>query len=214
VLQSYAEFVGARSWKLALSLYPADDRPERHTVIGLPLLRPQLFELPRTRGDYYLAYILNHGCHDEIRAWHRRHPGVVLHCFYDRPGAPEQELAAPGLTFHRLDGDRFLHYMAACRAVICTAGFESVSEAAWLDKPMLLIPVEHHAEQRWNARDARQAGLAITTARFDLDHLSSLPSRVENDRFRRWVARAEESLRRVIDLALSQRALPARAESA
>jgi uncharacterized protein (TIGR00661 family) len=203
-MRLYADLVGYRSWKLALSLYPADDRPERRVVIGPPLLRRELFAMRPVRGDYFLVYILNYGYHDEIRAWQHAHPDVALHCFYDRPGAPEEEQAGPNLTFHRLSGDKFLRYMAGCRAVVCTAGFESVSEAAWLDKPMLLIPVENHSEQQWNARDARQAGLALTTAHFDLDHLRCLPSRSENAWFRNWVARAESTLERVISAARAE----------
>jgi hypothetical protein len=44
--------------------------------------------------------------------------------------------------------------MAECRHVVCTAGFESVSEAAWLGKPLFLVPVENHVEQQVNALDA------------------------------------------------------------
>jgi len=45
------------------------------------------------------------------------------------------------LTFHRLDGEKFLRMMGECKYVACTAGFESVSEAAWLGKPLFLVPV-------------------------------------------------------------------------
>jgi uncharacterized protein (TIGR00661 family) len=203
VLQLYGDIVAGRSWKLALSLYPAHDLPDRRIMVSPPLLRRQIFDMRSTEGDFYLVYLLNHGYHEEIRRWHVRNPGTRLRCFYDRPGAPVVERVDANLTFHRLDGERFLQYMAQCRALVSTAGFESVSEAAWFGKPMLLVPVEGHAEQRWNARDAQQAGLACTTSRFDLDLLASVPRRVENGWFRDWVARAEATLGKVIDLALN-----------
>jgi uncharacterized protein (TIGR00661 family) len=197
-LRLFSDLVGCRSWKLALSLYPAPDRPGHQMLVGPPLLRSELFGLQPTTGDYYLFYLVNHGYHEEIRAWQRANPYTVIHCFYDRPGAPEVETAGPNLTFHRLDGGKFLRLMAGCRAVATTAGFESIGEAAWLGKPVYLVPVEHHAEQEWNARDAAQAGLGVTDKRFNLDRLSSLPTGYDYGGFREWVGSAQHSLERVI----------------
>ena len=42
--------------------------------------------------------------------------------------------------------------MGRCRGVVCTAGFESVSEAMWLGKPVCMAPTPGHYEQRCNAR--------------------------------------------------------------
>ncbi|HEV8196024.1 MAG TPA: glycosyltransferase family protein [Gemmatimonadales bacterium] len=201
-LRIFSELTGWGSWKLALSLYPAADRPEHRTQVGPPLLRRELFALTPTQGAYYLVYLVNHGYHEEIRTWQRAHPNVALHCFYDRPGAPEVEEAAPNLTFHRLDGRKFLQCMAGCRALASTAGFESIGEAAWLGKPMYLVPVEHHAEQQWNARDATQAGLAITDRKFDFDRLESIRERPDPSRFREWVLTAEGALERAMQAAL------------
>ncbi|MFN0180308.1 MAG: glycosyltransferase family protein [Gemmatimonadales bacterium] len=202
-LQLFATMVGCRSWKLALSFYPAADLPRHRTLIGPPILRRELFDLEPTEGGYFLVYLVNHGYHEEIRAWHRANPGTTLHCFYDRPGAPEVEDVGGGLTFHSLDGEKFLRLMAGCRAVVSTAGFESISEAAWLGKPVYLVPVEHHAEQQWNARDAVQAGLGISDRRFDLDRLARIRDRPDTGWFREWVASAPAAIERVLDRALS-----------
>ena len=123
-----------------------------------------------------LVYLVNHGYSEEIRAWHRAHPEVALHCFYDRPGAPPEEVVDGSLTFHRLDGEKFLRMMAGCRAVVSTAGFESVCEAAWLGKPVLVVP---GPEPR--RADAECAGCgpgrvrASPTSTFRLDRLRGTP---------------------------------------
>ena len=119
--------------------------------------------------------------------------------------APAVEQVADNLTFHRLSDVEFLRLMASSRGVVTTAGFESVSEAAWLDKSLLVIPVAHHAEQKWNARDAAQAGLARASDSFDLDLLSSLPASRDNAWFREWVACGEEKFSALIDVALGRR---------
>ncbi|MGE0552389.1 MAG: glycosyltransferase family protein [Gemmatimonadales bacterium] len=206
-LKWFVGLVGYGSWKLALSLAPDEDLEAQRLVVAPPLLREMLFEqVPRDDG-YYLVYLLNHGYADDIREWQSRHPDVSLQCFYDRPGAPEEERVAPGLTFHRLDGEKFLRLMAGCRAVVCTAGFESVSEALWLGKPLFLVPVEHHVEQALNAVEAERLGLGIADRSFALDRLTELPAEVQSEPFRRWVATAEACLDRVIGLALAEHRL-------
>jgi len=128
-------------------------------VVCPPPLRRQLFQLDSTPGDYVLVYLLNHGYATAIRRWHTLHPHIAVHCFYDRPRAPVEELVAPNHTFHALHGEKFLRMMANAHGVVCTAGFESACEAAYLGKPLLLIPVENHVEQYLNACDAERAGL-------------------------------------------------------
>jgi uncharacterized protein (TIGR00661 family) len=125
-----------------------------------------------------------------------------LHCFYDKPGAPAELEHSPALTFHRLDGEKFLQMMAECRNVVCTAGFESVSEAAWLGKPLFLVPVENHVEQQVNALDAQQFGLGVTEKQFNLDRLAELPERLPVEKFRHWISTAPEKLFAAINLAV------------
>jgi uncharacterized protein (TIGR00661 family) len=214
-LRLFARLVGCRSWKLALSLAEAADRVERRLVVAPPLLRPEVFSLIPTRGDYYLVYLVNHGYSEDIHRWHRRHPDTVIHCFSDRPGAPDEEATAANLTFHRLNGDKFLRMMAGCRAVVCTAGFESVAEAAWLGKPVFLVPVEGHVEQAANAGEAARLGLGLAGGSFDLDRLGELPPDAPAAPFRAWVARAEEHLERVLALAVpARRSVPGPAAAA
>jgi uncharacterized protein (TIGR00661 family) len=189
IMRGYLQVVGARSARLALSFYPAPPLPERRLTVCPPLLRAQLFEQEVTRGNYLLVYLLNHGYAEAIRKWHERHPHVPIHCFYDKPGAPDEEQATPNLCFHRLNGEKFLRLMAGCRAVVTTAGFETVCEAAWLRKPLLMVPVENHVEQYLNACDAEQAGLGMRDRTFQLSRLLAPDCPVAPAGFREWVAR-------------------------
>jgi len=203
-MKIYTRLLGACATKLALSLYAAPDLPEKRIVVGPPILRKQLFQLEsRPDGDFVLVYLLNHGYADQIIAWSKKNPQTKLHCFYDKPGAPAEFEQSPSLTFHRLDGEKFLHMMAACRHVVCTAGFESVSEAAWLGKPLFLVPVENHVEQQVNALDAQQSGLGLAEKSFNLDRLTELPDRLPVEKFRAWVASAPEKLFAAIELAVN-----------
>jgi uncharacterized protein (TIGR00661 family) len=203
-MKIYTALLGARATKLALSLYAAPDLPEKRIIVGPPILRKQLFQLASNpNGDFVLVYLLNHGYADQIIAWNEKNPQTKLHCFYDKPDAPAEFQHSPSLTFHRLDGEKFLRMMAECRQVVCTAGFESVSEAAWLGKPLFLVPVENHVEQQVNALDAEQFGIGLAETSFNLDRLAELPDCLPTEKFRVWVDCAAEKLLAAIRLAVT-----------
>ncbi|MBC8095604.1 MAG: glycosyltransferase, partial [Akkermansiaceae bacterium] len=199
----YVRLVGAGSTKLALSFYEAADLPRQNITVSPPILRRQLFELePNPNGQFVLAYLLNHGYAGQIIEWHRQNPKTVLHCFYDQPDAPPEFRHDETLTFHRLDGEKFLRMMADCKYVACTAGFESLSEAAYLGKPMFLMPVENHVEQQINALDAARIGFGVRDRSFNLDRLAELPEKLSNEKYRAWVSRADSIFLRTLERAV------------
>ena len=202
-MKIYTWLLGARATKLALSLYEVPDLPAKGIVVGPPILRKQLFNLqPNPAGCFTLVYLLNHGYAEQISRWSDAHPQTRLHCFYDKPGAPAEFQHSPALTFHALDGEKFLRMMADCRNVVCTAGFESVSEAAWLGKPLFLVPVENHIEQQVNAIDAQQFGIALAGTSFNLDRLAELPDHLPTEKFRAWMDCAPKKFFEAVELAV------------
>jgi uncharacterized protein (TIGR00661 family) len=201
----YVRLVGAASTRIALSLYEAPSLPEKKLTVAPPILRRQLFDLhPNPGGNFVLVYLLNHGYAEQIIAWHIKNPRTALHCFYDKPGAPREWRCDDTLTFHRLDGEKFLRMMAECKYVACTAGFESLAEAAWLGKPLFLVPVENHIEQQINALDATRCGLGVADTSFNLDRLSELPARLDNARYRSWLNGAEAIFLRTLEQAVAK----------
>lgn len=190
--------------RLALSLYPGAPAPTKRLDVVPPLLREAVFDLPLgMQQDFVLVYLLNSGYAEELIAWHRRRPEVPLHCFWDRPGAAPVERRDATLTFHQIDDVRFLERMARCRGLACTAGFESVAEAMYLGKPVHVVPVEGHYEQRCNARDAERVVAGARAATFDLDRLMALPPRSDaaTAAYRAWLATAETRILGAIEAA-------------
>ena len=83
-----------------------------------------------------------------------------------------------------------VRYMAGARAYATTAGFESVCEAMYLGKPVLMVPT--HIEQACNAFDAVHAGAGVIADRFDLDALLQLSQTHQPDlAFSHWVKQAD-----------------------
>ncbi|HWD91212.1 MAG TPA: glycosyltransferase family protein [Verrucomicrobiae bacterium] len=214
-MKFYIGVTGARSSRMALSFYQAADLPERKFFVSPPILRRQLFELhPDFSGGHLLIYLLNHGYAEEIIKWHKQNPTVPIHCFYDKPGAPEENKYDVNLTFHRIHGEKFLQMMATARGVACTAGFESVSEGAYLGKPLLLNPVENHLEQYLNACDAEHTGLGLRDSGFHLSRLLEKPKGETTATFRAWVNQAEAIAMRVVESTAGTQAVPSPAATA
>lgn len=208
-MKMYLKLTAARSARLALSFYSARDIPEEGIFVSPPILRRQLFDLrPHSEGGHLQVYLLNHGYAPEILCWHEQYPDVPIHCFYDKPGAPAEEVRDATLTFHRIDGEKFLRMMAASRGVACTAGFESVSEAAYLGKPVLMVPVENHYEQYLNSCDAEYGRIGLRDRSFQLSRLLAPADSRATTEFRNWVGNAEATVLKVVETVAARAAIP------
>lgn len=181
---------------LALSFYPLKDYiPERIAVVP-PLLRRELFNIKPVDGDYILGYMLNHGYEEEVRLWHKDNPDVPLHFFWDKKDAPKEYEVDKSLTLHRIDDEKFLNFMGGCKGYVTTAGFESVCEALYLGKDIMMIPA--HIEQEINAADAASIGGGVVGNNFDISLLLNYmeAKKQSNNTFREWVSSAEEAFLR------------------
>ncbi|MEX0599242.1 MAG: glycosyltransferase family protein [Rhodothermales bacterium] len=206
--------VGA-ACKLALSLYPAPDLTDDRLYVLPPLLRKAVRSCAKeepAREPFYLIYLLNRGYAEQVMDWHREHPDVRLECFRDDPDAEDVVEHDETLRFHRLNDVTFLEMMARCSGLACTAGFESVSEALYLGKPVLAVPVEGHFEQRCNAYEVEMLGAGIRADTFDLGLLADYPveHRLPTAAFRRWAAQAEGRVIEVIEAVASGKRPPER----
>lgn len=186
-------FCAMRSTKiLALSLYPlADDKRAKIEVVP-PLLRGEIFQIEPQKEDFILGYMLNPAYYDDVLAWKSHNPDCEVHLFWDRKGEPELKEHTKGLWMHRINDKEFLLRMSRCKGYITTAGFESVCEAAYLGKPIVMIPA--HLEQQINAADAQGAGVGIESDSFDLQALLDyIPHHAhDNSAFREWVSSAKD----------------------
>ena len=150
------------------------------------------------KGKYIHGYMLNSGFAEEVQQWHKRHPDVEMHFFWDKTDVPETYEYEPGLTFHYINDEKFLQYMAGCGGYATTAGFESVCEAIYLQKPVLMVPV--HIEQACNGYDAMKVGAGVVSKTFDMDKLLDLMQNyTPNPDFASWCDQAEERIIEAIE---------------
>jgi uncharacterized protein (TIGR00661 family) len=151
-----------------------------------PLLRKEVLSKTSTEGNFILGYMLHAGFSEQVMDWHSQNKETSLYFFWDRKDVAKELQIDETLTFHQLDDEAFLNRMAGCRAYASTGGFESICEAMYLQKPVMMIPA--HIEQECNALDAMNAGAGMASNEFDLSKLLEfLPSYQPNADFVHWV---------------------------
>lgn len=176
---------------LALSFVPMPE-DTRHNIIAVPpLLRKEVLQMKPESGRYLHGYMLNAGFSEDVMSWHEKHPEVELRFFWDNWDAGKEYKVDDALTFYLIDDKEFLRQMSGCRAFASTAGFESICEAIYMGKPILMVP--SHIEQEINAFDAERFGAGIVCERFDLSKLIEFADcyqpKVE---FKNWVDSAAD----------------------
>jgi uncharacterized protein (TIGR00661 family) len=128
---------------------------EGSTHLTGPLLRPELMRSKARRGEHVVVYQTAAG------------DGALLETLQSVPdvpfrvygaGAPGQQRNVELLPF---DETTFLEDLSSARAVVSNGGFSALSEAIYLKKPVLSIPVAHQGEQQLNAAWLSRLGLGM-----------------------------------------------------
>lgn len=180
--------------KLALSFVQMPDDTVHSIAVTPPLLRNEVKKLIPTSKPFILAYITHHKLSEDIINWHANNREVQIHCFWNNPEFANEWQFRENLTFHQVNSDKFLTMMQECSGLVCTAGFESVCEAMYLGKPIMMVPVPNHIEQEINAWDGQRAGAGIADTAFDLSRfISYLPVHQNiSENFKSWQGQTSE----------------------
>ncbi len=73
------------------------------------------------------------------------------------PDAKSKEIISQ-VNVEPLSEELFLEKFASCYGIVCAGGFATTSEAIFLGKPMLVVPVEAQIEQQFNAAALKRRG--------------------------------------------------------
>ena len=176
--------------KIALAFKPLSQIHEGKLVIAPPLLREEVKHLKSQIGDFILAYMVNPGYAEEVISFATKYPHLRIKAYWDKKKAKETENPLPNLSFHKIHDRYFLEDMANCRGLVCTSGFESVCEALFLKKPVMVIPVKGQYEQACNALDTVESGVGIASKKFDFGKLEERIASYQKteDDFQEWTA--------------------------
>ena len=191
LLNFYSRLTTLNSLKILALSFRADDNIQHGKIsIVPPLLRQEVLQQEVSNGDYIHGYMLNSGFATELTTWSKNNTDQYLHFFWDKKEVGQTQKLTPTLTMHRLSDSLFLKFMAGCKAYATTGGFESVCEAMYMQKPVLMVPT--HIEQECNVIDAARSGAGVSAGEFDLDRLLGfVPAYTKSMEFNYWTRTAE-----------------------
>jgi uncharacterized protein (TIGR00661 family) len=136
------------------------------TTLVPPLLRPELLAARerRTRGDHLLVYQSAPG--DERLERALAAAGLECRVYGLRRGL-EADVVEGNLRFRPFSDAGFVDDLASCRGVVAGGGFTLMSEAIYLGKPLLAVPIAGQFEQIMNARWLAHLGYGRCAERLD-----------------------------------------------
>jgi uncharacterized protein (TIGR00661 family) len=206
LLNFYTRLTAMNSLKiLALSFREEHKLQYGKIAIVPPLLRKEVLHQQTSEGEYIHGYMLNSGYAKELAIWSENNPNQKLHFFWDKKNGEKMEALTPDLTLHQLSDALFLQFMAYSKAYATTGGFESVCEAMYMQKPVLMVPT--HIEQECNVIDALSSGAGVSAGEFDLDLLLDfVPNYKKTMGFKYWTRTAEDYF--LLELTSLQRDIP------
>jgi uncharacterized protein (TIGR00661 family) len=120
-------------------------RPNEKTIGISPLIREEVKNARRTKGDHILVYDSTKN-HEKLIKILRQIKADFIVYGYKRI-AKEGNIEFKGFD----DTAEYIKDLASCRAIITNAGFTLINEALYLQKPLLCVPIRKHFEQILNA---------------------------------------------------------------
>jgi uncharacterized protein (TIGR00661 family) len=144
---------------IVTSFFFPDERVDRSTSLVGPILRPEIESAIPTVGEHVLVYQTTSGDPRLVRALE---------------ALPSQRFVVYGLgreerrgnvEIRTFDERRFVCELASARAVITNGGFTTISEAIYLGKPILSVPIRRQTEQELNAAYVDRLGFGARADR-------------------------------------------------
>lgn len=134
------------------------------TYLFPPILRSEVIVKAPTHGEHILVYLTSgyESLLDELKSFPRESFRVYG---YDK------QLQDANLEFRPFSKTGFLDDLAASRAVIATAGFTLMSEALYLGKPYLALPMQGQFEQQLNGYQLGQLSFGKSCDEVDAEKI-------------------------------------------
>lgn len=142
-------FTSGLDVRLGCHFYPIDE------ACLPPILRPEILSARVDNHGHLVVYHSFHGLLAPIVAYAERNPErpVIVYGYESRPaGTPDN------IRFET-DPGRFAHDLATCDAYVGTAGFQTICEAFFLGKKLVVQPIAGQYEQKWNAAQLELHGM-------------------------------------------------------
>ncbi len=136
----------------------------QRTFLFPPILRSEVADMKSEKGEHLLVYLTSgyDSLLDQLKSFGRE-------TFYVY-GYNKDEIDG-NIHFKPFSKTGFLNDLASCKAVIATAGFTLMSEAFYLAKPYLAMPMEGQFEQQLNGVWLEQLAFGLNAPAISPDRI-------------------------------------------
>jgi len=133
---------GADYYIITTFFYPK--KKKRRTILVPPIVRDEIIKLKPKKGEHILVYQTSKSNEELIPALKKINRKFIVYGF-------DISKKEDNVTLRKFNTGIFYEDFANCRAIITNGGFTLISEAIYLKKPILSIPVKKQYEQIVNA---------------------------------------------------------------
>jgi uncharacterized protein (TIGR00661 family) len=120
-----------------------------------PILRPEVPSAVVENHGHLVVYHAFRGLLAPILDYAKRHSDRSIIIYGDSPPTPP----SPENVRYECDPTRFIEDLATCDAYVGTAGFQSICEAFFFGKKIVVQPIASQYEQLWNAAQLEMHGM-------------------------------------------------------
>jgi len=142
--------INANKYIITTFFYPELKNP-KDTVLVPPVLRPEILRTKPKKGTHILVYQTSATNKKLLSVMKRIKEKFIVYGF-------NINKKDKNLVFRKFSEKGFIKDMASCKAIIINGGFTVLSEALYLHKPILSIPVRRQFEQILNAYYVKKLG--------------------------------------------------------
>lgn len=125
--------------------------------IFTPIIRKEVREIKTSNDGHYTVYLPSYSDKRIIKNL-KLFPGIKWQVFSKHTKKKYKE---KNISIQPIDKDAFLKSMASSAGVLCNAGFGTTSEALFLKKKLLVIPMKKQYEQHCNAEMLKSMGIKV-----------------------------------------------------
>jgi len=149
---------------LMISFFDAPVRKKR-SYLFTPLLRRDIIEAKPTSGEHVLVYVTAPS--PQLSDILKKVRAKFVAYGFGRDGEEGN------ITFKKPSLDGFMRDLVSCTAIVANSGFSLISEALYLGKPYLAVPVESQFEQIFNAYYIGKIGYGAYWEELDKEKVDS-----------------------------------------
>lgn len=133
-------------------------------VIIPPCVRNEVTARETATGSHILFYSSIGEVPEGLIDFARANPSVEVRAYVKE--SARNTPVPENLQLPSSSNQRFLDDFATCRTFVANAGFESLAEAIWFRKPVVIVPIRGQWEQRINSFLIRHFKIGLTAESF------------------------------------------------